>query len=49
MRNNGRILDEVRCVLGGNDTMEEEFSFGELYEDDVVKEWSVKMQKWPGT
>ena len=47
MRNNGRILDEVRCVLGGNDTVEAEFSLGELYEDDVVKEWSVKMQNWP--
>ncbi len=28
MRNNGRILDKVRCVLGGNDTVEEEFSLG---------------------
>jgi hypothetical protein len=42
-----RSLDEVRCVLGGNDTVEAKFSLGELYEDDVVKEWSVKMQKWP--
>ena len=39
MRNNGRSLDEVRCVLGGNDTVVAEFSLGELYEDDVVKEW----------
>jgi hypothetical protein len=47
VRNNGRILDEVRCVLGGNDTVEAEFSLAELYEDDNVKEWSIKLQKWP--
>ncbi len=34
-------------MLGGNDTVEAELYLGELYEDDVVKEWSVKMQNWP--
>ncbi len=32
-------------MLGGNDTVVAEFSLGELYEDDVVKERSVKMQE----
>jgi hypothetical protein len=47
VRNNGRILDEVRCVLGGNETVEADFPLAKLYEDDNIKEWTVKMQKWP--
>ena len=32
VRDNGRILDEVRCVLGGNETLEAEFSLGNLFD-----------------
>ncbi len=31
----------------GIDTVEAEFSLAELYEDDNIKEMSVRMQKWP--
>jgi hypothetical protein len=37
VRENELILDEVRCVLGGNETMEAEFSLGELFEYKIIR------------
>jgi hypothetical protein len=44
---NGWILDEVRCVLGGNESMEAEFSLVELFQEKIIRERSIKMQQWP--
>jgi hypothetical protein len=47
IRNNGRILDDVRCVLGGNEVVEASFQLGKLMENPDFKEYEIKMQKWP--
>jgi hypothetical protein len=47
IRNNGRILDDVRCVLGGNEVVEASFQLGKLMENPAFKEYEIKMQKWP--
>jgi hypothetical protein len=40
VRNNGRMLDEFKCVI------EADFSLGMLFEDPVVSEFSAKIQRW---
>jgi hypothetical protein len=47
VRDNGRILDEFKCVLGGSEVIEAEFSLSLLFEDPVVAEFSAKIQRWP--
>jgi len=47
VRSNGRILDEFRCVLGGTDCLEAEFSLSKLFEDPTVAEHSIQIQRWP--
>jgi hypothetical protein len=47
VRNNGRILDEFKCVLGGFEVIEADFSLGLLFEDPVVAEFTAKIQRWP--
>jgi hypothetical protein len=49
IRDNGRIIDDVRCVLGGSEVVEATFKLNKLMEleDDIFKEAVVKMQSWP--
>jgi hypothetical protein len=47
VRNNGRMIDEFKCVLGGSEVIEADFSLGLLFEDPVVSEFSAKIQRWP--
>jgi hypothetical protein len=47
VRNNGRILDEFKCVLGGSEVIEADFSLGLLFEDPMVSEFTAKIQRWP--
>jgi hypothetical protein len=47
VRNNRRILDEFKCVLGGSEVIEADFSLGLLFEDPVVAEFSARIQRWP--
>jgi hypothetical protein len=47
VRNNGRILDKFKCVLGGSEVIEADFSLGMLFKDPVVSEFSAKIQRWP--
>ncbi len=47
MRDNRRILDNVRCVIGGTDCLEAEFSLGKLFEDPAVKSHSIRIRRWP--
>ncbi len=37
VRDNGRIMDNVKCVIGGTDCLEAEFSLGKLFEDPAVR------------
>jgi hypothetical protein len=45
--NNGRMIDEFKCMLGGSEVIEADFSLGLLFEDPVVSEFSAKIQRWP--
>lgn len=47
VRPNGRILDDVRYVLGGTHIVEGEFKLGLLLEDPGLKDWAVHLQRWP--
>ncbi len=47
MRSNGRILDDFKCVLGGKDCLEAEFSLSKIFEDSSLGEHSVQIQRWP--
>jgi hypothetical protein len=39
VRNNGRILDEFKCMLGGSEVIKADFSLGLLFKDPVVAEF----------
>jgi hypothetical protein len=43
VRDNGRLLDDTRIVLGGNEV----FKLGLLVEDDDISNWSIRIQQWP--
>jgi hypothetical protein len=47
IRINGRILNDVRCILGGNEVVEASFRLDKLTENPDFKEFEVKMQRWP--
>jgi hypothetical protein len=47
VRNNGRILDEFKCVLGGSEVVESDFSLGLIFENPVVAEFTARIQRWP--
>jgi len=47
VRSNGRILDDFKCVLGGTDCLEVEFSLSKIFEDSSLGEHSVQIQRWP--
>jgi hypothetical protein len=47
VRKNGRILDESRIVVGGNDILNAEFTLGKLLEDPELSKFTIKLQKWP--
>ncbi len=36
VRSNGRILDDFKCVLGGTDCLEVEFSLSKIFEDSSL-------------
>jgi hypothetical protein len=37
VRDNGRILDNTRCVLGGTDILEADVSLAKLFDDPVLQ------------
>jgi len=46
-RDNGRILDNTRCVLGGTDILEAEISLAKMFEDPVLRSYKMHIQRWP--
>jgi hypothetical protein len=47
VRDNGRLLDDTRIVLGGNEVFDATFKLGLLVEDDDISNWSIRIQQWP--
>ncbi len=47
VRDNGRILDDFRCVVGGHAIFEAQFELGKMVEDPSHSRWAVHLQKWP--
>jgi hypothetical protein len=47
VRSNGRILDDLKCVLGGTDCLEAEFNLAKLREDPTFGSHSIQIQRWP--
>jgi hypothetical protein len=48
VRDNGRILENTRCVLGGTDILEAWIPLAKLFDDPVLQSDSYKMhvQRW---
>ncbi len=46
VRNNGRVLDDVKIVIGGTGMFEANFKIKKLITDDVIGSWSVNIQRW---
>jgi hypothetical protein len=47
VRDTGRILDNMRCVLGGTDILEAEISLAKLFDDPVLQSYKMHIQRWP--
>jgi hypothetical protein len=47
VRDNGRLLDDTRIVLGGSEVFDATFKLGLLVEDDNISNWSIRIQQWP--
>jgi len=47
VRDNGRILDDFRCVVGGHAVFEASFELGKVMEDPSISRWTMHLQKWP--
>jgi hypothetical protein len=43
----GRLLDDTRIVLGGNEVFDATFKLGLLVDDDDISNWSIRIQQWP--
>ncbi len=47
VRDNGRILDDFKCVIGGTDILEADFSLNKLFSNPVIGAHTIRMQRWP--
>ncbi len=47
VRDNGRLLDDTRIVLGGNEVFDATFKLGLLVDNDDISNWSIRIQQWP--
>jgi len=47
VRNDGRIIDHNRVVMGGNSPLEASFKLGRVYDDPVMSDWTIHIQKFP--
>jgi hypothetical protein len=46
VRNNGRILDDMKVVIGGTGIFEANFKIEKLITEDTIGSWSVNIQRW---
>ena len=47
VRDDGRIVDVSRMVVGGNAILEASFKLGVIYDDPIMADWSIVLQCWP--
>jgi hypothetical protein len=47
VRDNGRISDDFKIVLGGTDCLEAEFSLGKIFNDPVIASHTISIQRSP--
>jgi hypothetical protein len=47
VRDNGRIVDDFKCVVGGTDILEADIQLKKIFANPVVGAYSIKMQRWP--
>jgi hypothetical protein len=46
VRDNGRIIDDTRMVLGGSEIFEACFKLGKIFKFPGFKDWSLCLQRW---
>ena len=46
VRDNGRIIDDTRMVLGGSEIFEACFKLGKIFKFPGFKDWSLRLQRW---
>ncbi len=47
VRDNGRILDVFKIVLGGTDCLKAQFSLSKIFSDPVLASYTISLQRWP--
>jgi hypothetical protein len=46
VRDNGRIIDDTRMVLGGSEILDAKFKLGRIFSFPAIKDWTIHMQRW---
>ncbi len=46
VRDNGRIINDTRMVLGGSEIFEACFKLGKIFKFPGFKDWSLHLQRW---
>jgi hypothetical protein len=46
VRDNGRITDDTRMVLGGSEIFDASFKLGKIFKFPGFKDWSLHVQRW---
>jgi len=47
VRDNGRIIDQTRHVIGGSGSLEAVFPLGRIFPDPELEDWEVRVQRFP--
>jgi hypothetical protein len=47
VRDNGRIVDDFKCVVGSTDILEADFQLKKIFTNPVVGAHTIRMQRWP--
>jgi hypothetical protein len=47
VQDNGRILDDFKCVVGGTDILEAEFELSKIFNNPVIGAHTIKIQRSP--
>ena len=47
VRDSGRIVDDFKCVIGGTDILETDFSLGKIFSNPTIGAHTIRMQRWP--
>jgi hypothetical protein len=47
VRDNGRIVDDFKWVVGGTDILEADFQLNKIFTNQAVGAHTIRMQRWP--